>query len=272
MDKIEIKSLEIFANHGVFPEENVLGQKFVISATLYTETRKAGLTDDLTASIHYGEVSQIITDFTRAHTYKLLEALAENLCQMLLETVPHLQKITLRVEKPWAPVGLPLDTVAVEITRSWHTASIAFGSKLGDKKKYIDDGIQGLKDTSHCVIEAVSDYLVTEPYGGVEQDNSLNGALKLRTLLTPEELLDRLHELEALANRERIVHWGPRTLDLDILFYDNDIIDTPELHVPHIDMENRDFVLIPMNEIAPYYRHPVLNRTISQLLDSLNSK
>ena len=68
MDKIEIKNLEIFANHGVFPEENVLGQKFVISATLYTDTRKAGLTDELTASIHYGEVSHMITKFTKEHT------------------------------------------------------------------------------------------------------------------------------------------------------------------------------------------------------------
>ena len=91
MDKIEIKNLEIFANHGVFPEENVLGQKFVISATLYTDTRKAGLTDELTASIHYGEVSHMITKFTKEHTYKLLEALAENLCQMLLQELPLLK-------------------------------------------------------------------------------------------------------------------------------------------------------------------------------------
>ena len=118
----------------------------------------------------------------------------------------------------------------------------------------------------------VSDYLVTEPYGGVEQDIFLNGALKLRTLLTPEELLDRLHELEQAAHRERIVHWGPRTLDLDILLYDQMIIDTPDLHVPHIDMENRDFVLIPLTELAPYYRHPVLNKTISQLLKELQAK
>lgn len=272
MDKIEIKNLEIFANHGVFPEENILGQKFVISATLYTDTRKAGLTDELTASIHYGEVSHMITKFTKGHTYKLLETLAENLCQMLLQELPLLKMITLRVEKPWAPVGLPLETVAVETTRGWHTAYVAFGSNLGDKKKFLDDGIQGLRTTPSCEVEAVSEYLVTEPYGGVEQDEFLNGVLKLRTLLTPEELLDRLHELEAAANRERIIHWGPRTLDLDILFYDNEIIDTPDLHIPHIDMENRDFVLKPMDEIAPYYRHPVLNKTIHQLLNELLAK
>ena len=272
MDKIEIKDLEIFANHGVFPEENVLGQKFVISATLYTSTRTAGLTDDLTASIHYGEVSQMITRFVQEHTYKLLETVVENLARMLLLTLPSLQKVTLKIEKPWAPVGLPLKTVSVEITREWHTAYIALGSNLGDKQKYLDDAVRGLADTEDCIVEQVSDYLVTEPYGGVEQDVFLNGALKLRTLLTPEELLDRLHELEQAAHRERIVHWGPRTLDLDILLYDQMIIDTPVLHVPHIDMENRDFVLIPLTELAPYYRHPVLNKTISQLLKELQAK
>ena len=92
-DKIEIKELEIFANHGVYPEENVLGQKFVISATLFTHTRQAGLTDDLSASINYGEVSHMITDFTRNHTFKLLEALAENLAEMLLDSLSGLEQI-----------------------------------------------------------------------------------------------------------------------------------------------------------------------------------
>ena len=269
MDKIEIKELEIFANHGVFPEENVLGQKFVISATLYTSTRTAGLTDDLTASIHYGEVSQMITRFVQEHTYKLLETVVENLARMLLLTLPSLQKVTLKIEKPWAPVGLPLKTVSVEITRKWHTAYIAFGSNMGDKKLFIDNGIRGLKKTKGCRIEAVSDYLVTEPYGVTDQDEFLNGVLKMRTLLSPEELLERLHQLEQEANRERIIHWGPRTLDLDILFYDQEIIDTADLHIPHPDMQNRDFVLAPMNQIAPYLRHPVLNQTISQLLNIL---
>ncbi|MEI3431945.1 MAG: 2-amino-4-hydroxy-6-hydroxymethyldihydropteridine diphosphokinase [Blautia sp.] len=76
--------------------------------------------------------------------------------------------------------------------------------------------------------------------------------------------------MEQEANRERVIHWGPRTLDLDILFYDQEIIDSPALHIPHTDLQNRTFVLIPMNQIAPYLRHPVLNQTISQLLDSLS--
>ncbi len=270
-DKIEIKELEIFANHGVYPEENVLGQKFVISATLFTHTRQAGLTDDLSTSINYGEVSHMITDFTRKHTFKLLEALAENLAEMLLNSLSGLEQITLKIEKPWAPVGLPLKTVSVEITRKWHTAYIAFGSNMGDKKLFIDNGIRGLEKTKGCQIEAVSDYLVTEPYGVTDQDEFLNGVLKMRTLLTPEELLDRLHQLEQEANRERIIHWGPRTLDLDILFYDQEIIDTLDLHIPHTDMQNREFVLAPMNQIAPYLRHPVLNQTISQLLEALHN-
>ena len=208
MDKIEIRDLEIFANHGVFPEETALGQKFVVSAIMYTETRPAGLTDDLSASINYGEVSHMITDFLQKNTYKLLEAAVENLAEMLLLTLPLLKKITLRIEKPWAPVSLPLKAVAVEITRGWHTAFIAFGSNMGDKKKYLDNAIQGLRDMKEIVVEKVSGYLVTEPYGGVEQDEFLNGVLRVRTLLSPEDLLDRLHILEQAADRKRIVHWG----------------------------------------------------------------
>ena len=265
LDKIEIKELEVFANHGVYPEENVLGQKFVISATLFTRTRLAGLTDELSASINYGEVSHMITDFTRKHTYKLLESLAENLAEMLLCSLSGLEKITLKIEKPWAPVGLPLKTVSVEITRKWHTAYIAFGSNMGDKKMYIDNGIRGLAETKGCRIEAISDYLITEPYGVTDQDEFLNGVLKMRTLLTPGELLVRLHQLEQAANRERIIHWGPRTLDLDILFYEDFVSGTKELTVPHPDMQNRSFVLDPMDELNPGYVHPLLQKTIRQM-------
>ena len=269
MDKIEIRDLEIFANHGVFPEETALGQKFVVSAVMYTETRPAGLTDDLSASINYGEVSHMITDFLQKNTYKLLEAAVENLAETLLLSLPLLKKITLRIEKPWAPVGLPLKTVAVEITRGWHTAYVAFGSNMGDKKKYLDNAIQGLRDMKEIVVEKVSEYLVTEPYGDVEQDEFLNGALRVRTLLSPEELLDRLHVLEQAADRKRIIHWGPRTLDLDIIFYDDLISQEDDLCIPHVEMHKRSFVLEPLEEIAPYKRHPGNGKTVRQMLEEL---
>ena len=113
-DKIKIEDLEVFANHGVFPEENVLGQKFVVSAVMYTDTRRAGLTDELTASIHYGEASAFITEYLKSHTFKLLEKVAEGLAEEMLVRIAGLQKVQIEIKKPWAPVGLPLKTVSVE--------------------------------------------------------------------------------------------------------------------------------------------------------------
>ena len=269
MDKIHIKNLEVFARHGVFPEENALGQKFVVSAVLYTFTREAGRADDLAKSIHYGEVSRFITEFMEQNTFQLLETAAERLAEELLLNTERLEKIRLEIKKPWAPVGLPLETVSVEIERGWHTAYIALGSNLGDKEANLRLGVEGLRSIRGCRVEAVSDFLVTAPYGGVEQDDFLNGAMKIRTLLTPHELLERLHEIEQEAKRERVVRWGPRTLDLDILLYDDLILDEEELHIPHIEMYKRDFVLKPLCQIAPYARHPVYNRTAAELLADL---
>ena len=142
---------------------------------------------------------------------------------------------------------------------------------MGEKKAYLDMAVQRLDEHRCCRVVKVADYINTSPYGGVEQDDFLNSALELQTLLTPEELLDLLHEIEQDAGRKRLIHWGPRTLDLDILLYDQLVLDTEDLHIPHIDMQNRDFVLIPLAQIAAYRRHPVLNRTIGELKDHLFS-
>ncbi len=269
MDKIHIKNLEIYARHGVFPEENVLGQKFLVSAVMYTSTREAGKTDDLTKSIHYGEVSHFIKKFMEDNTCKLLETVVEKLAEEMLLTIPGLEKVNLELKKPWAPVGLPLETVSVEIERQWHRAYIALGSNMGDKKAYLKMGVDGLAATKGCLVKKVSDFITTAPYGVLDQDDFLNGAMEIRTLLTPKELLDRLHEIEQDANRERILRWGPRTLDLDILMYDDLVLDTEDLHIPHIEMHKRDFVLKPMRQIAPYLRHPIYNRTVEELYQAL---
>jgi dihydroneopterin aldolase/2-amino-4-hydroxy-6-hydroxymethyldihydropteridine diphosphokinase len=110
---------------------------------------------------------------------------------------------------------------------------------------------------------------VSKEFDYVDFVNDLN---PITTPLSSEELLERLHQLEQEANRERIIHWGPRTLDLDILFYDQEIIDTADLHIPHPDMQNRDFVLKPLAELCPNYRHPVFGKTVSQLLGELKER
>ena len=113
---------------------------------------------------------------------------------------------------------------------------------------------------------------MTKPYGGVEQDDFLNGAMEVRTLLTPEELLAELHRIEAEHGRERVLRWGPRTLDLDIIFYDDLVMDSDELTIPHIDMQNRDFAVDPMAEIAPYKRHPIYGKTMKELKGELHGE
>ena len=118
-------------------------------------------------------------------------------------------------------------------------------------------------------MERVSSFLSTAPYGGVEQDDFLNGCMQIRTLLTPRELLETLQGIEREAGRERKIHWGPRTLDLDIIFYDREVVDEEDLQIPHIEMQKRDFVLLPLREIAPHLRHPVTGKTVSEMAEEL---
>ena len=271
-DRITIQNLEVFARHGVYPEENKLGQKFLLTAELYTDTRKAGMSDELTQSIDYGTVSRVATEFLQKNTYRLIETAAEQLAKELLLHTEHLQAVTLELKKPWAPVGLPLETVSVKITRGWHTAYLGLGSNMGDKKADLEGAVKAISETEGCELLRVSDYLCTKPYGGVEQDDFLNACLSLRTLLTPQELLNRLHEIEQDAGRERVIRWGPRTLDLDILMYDDLILETEELILPHVEMHLREFVLEPLRQIAPWKRHPITRMTADQMLEQLKKK
>lgn len=272
MDIIRIDNLEVYAYHGVYDEEKEKGQYFYVNAELYTNTRKAGMNDDLDASTNYGTVCDFIHDFMTKHTYDLIETVAEQLAQALLLEFKLVKSVLLEIRKPHAPIEKEFESVSVEIERGWHEAFVAFGSNLGDKEKFIDEAIEALSNLSQINIVAISDKIVTEPYGNVEQDIFLNGVMKIETLLPADELLQILQKVEEHAGRERKIHWGPRTLDLDIIFYDDDIISEDDLIVPHPDMKNRDFVLKPLMQIAPYKLHPVYRKTISDMYAELMAK
>lgn len=272
MDIIRIDNLEVYAYHGVYDEEKEKGQYFYVNAELCTNTRKAGMNDDLDASTNYGTVCDFIHDFMTKHTYDLIETVAEQLAHALLLEFKLVKSVLLEIRKPHAPIEKEFESVSVEIERGWHEAFVAFGSNLGDKEKFIDEAIEALSNLPQINIVAISDKIVTEPYGNVEQDVFLNGVMKIETLLPADELLQILQKVEEHAGRERKIHWGPRTLDLDIIFYDDDIISEDDLIVPHPDMKNRDFVLKPLMQIAPYKLHPVYRKTISDMYAELMAK
>ncbi len=267
MDYITIKNLKIFAHHGVLPEETKNGQDFYVNAKLYLDLSFAGKTDDLTQSVHYGEVSLFIEQYMKQNTFQLLESVAENMSRAILLAYPLIEQIDLSISKPNAPIPLCFEDVSVSVTRKYETAILAVGSNIGDKEGFLQLAVDELQNAKGVTLLNQSSILRTEPYGGVEMDEFLNGVFKVRTVLSPLELLDLCHTIEQKAGRERTIHWGPRTLDLDIIFYGQLIMKTRDLIIPHIDMCNRDFVLEPLNEIEPGWIHPVYQKTVWQLFE-----
>ena len=272
MDKVKIRDLEIYARHGVYPEETALGQKFLVSLVLEMDTRRAGLTDELAEAVDYGKIAHDTERFLTGHTFKLLEAAAEHLAEKLLLSYSLVKRITVEIKKPWAPVLLPLDTVSVEITRKWHQVYLSIGSNMGDKKAHLNRALEFLSRDQKIRVGKVSDFIVTKPYGYEKQEDFLNGAVELFTLYPPGELLNVLHKAEEDGNRERIIHWGPRTIDLDILFYDDEVVSEPDLIIPHVEMGRREFVLRPLCQIAPWKTHPLLHKCVAEMLEELLQK
>jgi dihydroneopterin aldolase/2-amino-4-hydroxy-6-hydroxymethyldihydropteridine diphosphokinase len=269
-DFIKITGLKVFAHHGVLEEEKKNGQDFFLNVRLFYDMKAPGQSDDLEKAVNYADVCAFLTDVFSGTAYDLIEAAAEHLCTEVLLHYPPVQEVELELCKPHAPIGLPFENVSVNMSRRWHTAFLAVGSNMGDSRETIETAVQKIKN--HRLIRNVkaSELIVTKPYGPVEQDDFLNGCIQIETLFDPEELLCFLHQIEAEADRKREIHWGPRTLDLDIIFYDKLVYESDDLIIPHVDMQNREFVLKPLMQLCPNYRHPVLGRTVEELWRNLN--
>ena len=272
MGHIGIRDLEVYAYHGVYPEEQRDGQTFFVSADLYLDTWEAEHTDDLDLSVNYGEVCEKIKDYMTSKKHMLIERAASEICENLLMDFPKLERVCVKLYKPEAPIPMPFGTVFVEVERAWEDVYIAVGSNMGDKHGLIQNAIQRLSETRGIEVKEVSALIETEPYGYTDQDTFLNGCLHVRTWLPPEVLLKRMQEIELLLHRERKIHWGPRTIDLDMILYGEQIIHTKDLSVPHPDMHNRQFVLEPLDEIAGWVWQPAEKKTIHQLWEELKKR
>jgi dihydroneopterin aldolase / 2-amino-4-hydroxy-6-hydroxymethyldihydropteridine diphosphokinase len=269
MDKIYLKNIEIFANHGVFKEEKTLGQKFILDLELSLNLEEASKTEDLTKSVHYGELCHSIEEVFVGESYDLIETAAVKVAEHTLITYPIVQRVKVRLKKPWAPIGRHLDYAAVEIERGWHEGYLSIGSNIGDKNKNLKEAIEKIDSSEDIILEKISSFIVTEPWGYENQEEFLNGVIKIKTILSPKGLMDKLLKIEEEMKRERIIKWGPRIIDLDIIFYDDVISEDEDITLPHPRMEEREFVLKPLCEIAPNKIHPILNKRVFRLLEEI---
>lgn len=268
MTKIEISNLTVNAKHGVFDKEKVTPQPFVFDCSIDYDFEKAAVADDLALTLDYGNIMQDITDFCKQNTFDLIETLCYRTAQMLMDKYP-INAISLTVRKPQAPVELPFENVSVSVSLKRRDAYLSLGSNLGDRQNILDFAISQLKENKSIKVLKISSPYENPPYGGVAQFPFINMAVKISTYLSPDTLLDYIQSIEAKAHRNRDVRWGDRTLDIDIIFYGDMIIDTDRLTIPHVDYSNRDFVLVPLNEIAPNFTCPLRRKRISELLKNL---
>jgi 2-amino-4-hydroxy-6-hydroxymethyldihydropteridine diphosphokinase len=137
------------------------------------------------------------------------------------------------------------------MTAVFHRVYLSLGSNLGDRALLLRQAVQALAALPHTRQVAESRIIVTPPWGKTDQPAFLNMAVALDTALAPEELLVAIQRIEHALGRRRVEHWGPRTVDIDLLVYDGETRDTPSLHLPHPHMTTRRFVLEPLAEIAP---------------------
>lgn len=151
------------------------------------------------------------------------------------------------------------------------TVYIGLGSNIGDKVGYIQQAYKMIKFLENVSVENFSSLYETEPYGNTNQDWFVNAVLEIKTSIDPEQLIGEFQRIEYQLGRNRSKNekWSPRTIDIDILFYGDDIVSSGTITVPHCELHKRAFVLVPMLELNPDFVHPIIGKTIAEMHNDL---
>ncbi len=267
MNEIKIDKIKFKANHGVFEFEKENGQYFYLSINIKTNFEETLFDDNLNNTIHYGYISEDAIKFLQENTFDLIETAIYRLSDFLFSKYNQIDELELEIFKPNAPVELDFKNISVKIKHKKTKVYISLGSSIGDLNKYFDDAIKMIKKTSGIYCLKESQRYSSLPLGGVAKEEFLNSVVEIETILTPTKLLKVLNDIESKLDRKREIKWDDRTIDLDILFYGNQIISKENLIIPHPEIENRDFVLKPLLDLNKNLRNPVNNKRI---LDTYN--
>lgn len=267
-DVIKIKSLEVFGYNGTFNEEKVLGQKYCLDIELKINKSFRDMKDDLNNTVDYSKLILFIREYFENNKFNLVETIANEIIFKLFQEFSNVIEISLEIFKPAYHVSIGFKGMSVCIKRKIHKVYIALGSNMGDREDNINKAYE-LLESNNIKILKKSKIIETQPYGGVPQDNFLNSVIEVSTIFNPNELMNTLLDIEKTLKRERVVRWGPRTIDLDILLYDNDIINEEIVVVPHYDMHNRKFVLESLCEINKFSYNPRICKFAFEMLNDL---
>jgi dihydroneopterin aldolase/2-amino-4-hydroxy-6-hydroxymethyldihydropteridine diphosphokinase len=255
LDQVRLVGLRARGHHGVFEHERREGQDFVVDVVLHLDTRAAAAADDLTRTVHYGELATAVADAIRGDPVDLVETLATRIAGRCLRD-PRVVAADVAVHKPQAPITEEFGDVVVAVRRYRDElldavptapvpAVLALGANLGDRGATLRSAVVALAATDGVEVTGVSPVVETVPVGGPEQPDYLNAVVLVRTSLAPRALLVAAHAVEALHGRERAERWGPRTLDVDVVDYDGLVATSPDLALPHPRAAGRAFVLAP---------------------------
>jgi len=246
-DVIELTGIRALGAIGVLAEERERAQPFEVDLSIEVDLRAAGRTDALEDTINYAVPVDIVTSVIERGGHQLLERVAQQIADDVL-AIDGVKAVDIVVRKLRPPLPHDLASSAVRIRRSRALvrAFVALGSNIGDRRAHLVSALDALDPVR------LSGVYETPPVGGPGgQGSFLNMVVELYTDLGPHELLDRCQQIELKAGRARDVHWGPRTLDVDILLYGEDAIEGDHLIVPHPRMWDRGFVLTPLEDLAP---------------------
>jgi len=266
-DKLILANMLFYGYHGALPEEVVLGQRFSVSLELEVDTRPAAEADDLSRALNYAAVCEVVKGIVEGPPCQLLETVAEEIAAAVLDM--GAMSVLVTVKKLHPPVAIHMDYAAVQIVRNKKNrplrSYLSLGSNLGDREYALSLGLSALAATPGITVLQAARVRETDPVGYLEQGKFLNTAVEIDTTLSPRELLLAVQRIEDAAGRVRQVRFGPRTLDIDILLYGSAVIVEEGLVIPHPRMREREFVLVPLAEIAPRAVVPPDNITVEDL-------
>lgn len=250
-DCIQVKGLKVYSHVGVLPEEKAEGQYFYLDYYLYPGYSRASLSDQLDETVNYAEATYLLKDIAEKSKRDLIEALAGDLAEALLNAYPSLLAVRLDVHKPSAPIEAEFADVIFSLERrKKYPVTISLGSNMGERKAYLDFAVEKLSAHPEISHFRCSRLFESKAWGLENQADFLNAVAAFETNLNPWALLHLLQSIEAEAGRVRKEKWGPRVLDLDIIHYGEYASNTDDLKIPHPYRMERNFVQVPLHELV----------------------